>query len=83
VRSNTPRGIDAVDTTLANREMILNDDQQSNLFNMIKAGQIIANSGGGPYALNVYLSVAQTADMIIECVNNGQTRQIEGRMVRQ
>jgi hypothetical protein len=49
VMSNTPRGVDAVDATLADREMVLNDRHQADLFKAITSGQF----GGGEITIIV------------------------------
>jgi hypothetical protein len=79
VMANTPRGVDAVDAVLANREMVLNDDQQANLFNMIAAGQM----GGGVQTIIVQLVVdGETwAERMVDLINNGTTSPINARMI--
>jgi hypothetical protein len=80
VEANTPRGVDAVDATLANREVILNDDQQANLFRMIAAGQ----TDGGVKTVIVQLVVDGQiwAEQMVDLVNNGVTSPIKARMVQ-
>ena len=80
VVSDTPRGVDAVDTTLANREMVLNDDQQTNLFKMIAAGQ----TGGGPITIIVQavLDGEIVAENTVTYINNGATSLINRRMIQ-
>jgi hypothetical protein len=82
VEANTPRGVDAVDITAANREMILNDSQQSNLFNAISSGQI---GGGGAQTVIVQLVVDGSiwAEQMVDLINNGATSPIQGRMIAQ
>ncbi|GBR75775.1 phage tail tape measure protein lambda [Candidatus Termititenax persephonae] len=78
VDSPTPRGVDAVQATLANREMILNDSQQANLFNAINSGAV---NGGISLTLNTILDSEIIATRTIELVNNGITQTIDNRMV--
>jgi hypothetical protein len=80
VMANTPRGVDAIDATLANREMVLNDDQQRNMFNAIASGQL----GGGPVQpiVNVFLNMEDISKSTVEYINNGYTQQIEARMIQ-
>jgi hypothetical protein len=78
--SNTPRGVDALDATLANREMVLNDEQQANLFAMIKEGP----TGGGVKTMVVQLLVDGEvwAERMVDLINDGRTSPIESRMIR-
>ena len=79
VEANTPRGVDAVDTTLANREMVLNDEQQSNLFGAIAGNQL----GGGeqPIILYITFNVTKLSDEVVSVINDGLTRKVDVRMV--
>ena len=80
VKTNTPRGVDAVDVRVGNREMILNDEQQAGLFNAIDSGSL---GGGGNYniELQIVLRDIELARGVIEIVNDGRTPKIEARMV--
>jgi hypothetical protein len=79
VEANTPRGVDAVDTTLANREMVLNDDQQSNLFGAIAGGQL----GGGVTTLQIQIMLDRLVigNATVDVINDGLTHKIEARML--
>jgi hypothetical protein len=78
VDSPTPRGVDAVQATLANREMILNDSQQANLFNAISSGSV----GGATYiTVNTVFDGEIIASRTVELINNGMTATIDNRMV--
>ncbi|MDR2500130.1 MAG: hypothetical protein LBD37_03490 [Treponema sp.] len=67
VEGTGPRGVDSVDAMLAPKEMVLNDQQQSNLFSMIQQG------GGGSLTLVTILEVnGQTmAQVTTEAINDG------------
>jgi hypothetical protein len=80
VEANTPRGVDAVDITAANREMILNDDQQANLFQMIAAGQ----TGGGTITIVVQsvLDGEIVSENTVRHINDGVTSPINARMIQ-
>jgi hypothetical protein len=81
VEANTPRGVDAVDIRAANREMILNDGQQANLFKTIAAGQ--AGSGDQRLFINLMLPDGTIfAEWIVDSINNGTTSPINARMIR-
>jgi hypothetical protein len=62
--------------------MILNDSQQSNLFNAISSGQI---GGGGAQTVIVQLVVDGSiwAEQMVDLINNGATSPIQGRMIAQ
>jgi hypothetical protein len=79
VMANTPRGVDAIDATLANREMVLNDDQQRNMFNAIASGQL--GGGSEPPIINIYFSAEDIAHSTVEYIWNGVTRRIPMRMI--
>jgi hypothetical protein len=81
VEANTPRGVDAVDVTLANREMVLDDDQQAKLFNAIVAGQF--GSGAITIVIQNVFDGEKWAGRVVDLINDGITSPINARMVVQ
>jgi hypothetical protein len=85
VQGNGFRGVDSVSLTAAPGEMITNEEQQGNLWAVAQRGIEAIEGGGGRGTLinNIYLDGVLIATNSVEHINNGQTGQIEWRMIRQ